>query len=147
MTLIVQSSSVINALYSNVFNTWASFVSTLAWLTRSPNRLTRPMFVRVFIDYFDGDFQKHGKRVFHEHYDLVRNLVPKENLLEYHVQEGWTPLCNFLGHEVPHRKFPSGNDKKETDQRIKQLVNSEVHRLAQYLLFILGCLIFICVFV
>lgn len=127
-----------NALYNNVFTVWVVFVSTLAWLSRSPNRFTRPMFVRVFIDYFDGDFRKHGKRVFQEHYDMVRALVPKENLLEYHVKDGWAPLCNFLGEEVPHSEFPSGNDREETEQRIKALVDSEVLRLGKYALFVLA---------
>lgn len=142
MVLTVKSSSVTNALYNNVFTIWAASVSMLAWLTWSPNRFTRPTFVRVFVDYFDGNFQRHGKRVFHEHYDLVRRLVPEETLLEYRVQDGWTPLCKFLGHEAPCATFPSGNDKKETDQRIKQLIHSEVRRLTKLSGSILGWFIF-----
>lgn len=34
-------------------------------------------------------------------------------LLEFRVEEGWGPLCEFLGKEVPEVKFPRGNDIKE----------------------------------
>ena len=36
--------------------------------------------------------------------------MPRERLLEYQVQEGWEPLCRFLGKEVPKEEFPRVND-------------------------------------
>ncbi|EPY27191.1 hypothetical protein AGDE_05306 [Angomonas deanei] len=33
--------------------------------------------------------------------DHVKNVVPRDRLLVYHVEEGWAPLCTFLGHEIP----------------------------------------------
>jgi len=37
--------------------------------------------------------------------------VPKENLLEYKMGEGWKPLCDFLEVPVPEgKKFPRTND-------------------------------------
>ncbi|KAL8961902.1 MAG: hypothetical protein Q9183_005238 [Haloplaca sp. 2 TL-2023] len=56
-------------------------------------------------DYGDVCIQK-----YHEHYENVRQSVPKERLLEYQVQEGWEPLCGFLGKEVPEEEFPRVND-------------------------------------
>lgn len=41
----------------------------------------------------------------------MRSLVPKENLLEYKMGEGWKPLCDFLEVPVPEgKKFPRTND-------------------------------------
>jgi hypothetical protein len=41
----------------------------------------------------------------------VRRRVPQEKLLVYEVKEGWGPLCEFLGVEVPREKpFPHLND-------------------------------------
>ena len=38
-------------------------------------------------------------------------MVPKENLLEYKMGEGWKPLCDFLEVPVPEgKKFPRTND-------------------------------------
>lgn len=40
----------------------------------------------------------------------MREIVPKERLLEYHAREGWEPLCNFLGKPVPTEAFPRVNE-------------------------------------
>ncbi len=43
---------------------------------------------------------------------MVRDLVPKERLLEWDVKEGWEPLCKFLGKKVPEGViFPRANEK------------------------------------
>lgn len=54
---------------------------------------------------YDNDFDRNGKDSLKRHYDLVRSLVPPENLLEYHVSQGWDPLCRFLGCTVPATSF------------------------------------------
>jgi hypothetical protein len=62
-------------------------------------------------EFWEGDFEKNGKRRFKEYYDEIRSLVPKENLLEYKMGEGWKPLCEFLEVPVPEgKKFPRTND-------------------------------------
>jgi hypothetical protein len=35
--------------------------------------------------------------------------VPAERLLVYRVDDGWEPLCGFLGVEVPDEPFPRVN--------------------------------------
>jgi hypothetical protein len=60
---------------------------------------------------FDGrvDDKAHCLRVFEQHYERVRRTVPAERLLVYRVQEGWEPLCRFLGVDVPDEPFPRVN--------------------------------------
>jgi hypothetical protein len=60
---------------------------------------------------FDGRvFDKaHCLRVFEQHYERVRRTVPAERLLVYRVQEGWEPLCRFLGVDAPDEPFPHVN--------------------------------------
>jgi hypothetical protein len=60
---------------------------------------------------FDGRvFDKaHCLRVFQQHYERVRRSVPAERLLVYRVQQGWEPLCRFLGVDVPDEPFPRVN--------------------------------------
>jgi hypothetical protein len=68
-------------------------------------------------------------------------MVPKEKLLEYHITEGWEPLCRFLGREVPDVEFPSGNDGDATGELIRELVRSEAVLACKRLLLVLGVVV------
>lgn len=57
------------------------------------------------------DFKKNGRQVYKDHCEMARSLVPPENLLEYHVQDGWEPLCKFLGQPIPDVPIPNSNEK------------------------------------
>ena len=47
------------------------------------------------------------------HNTRVRELVPKEHLLEYSVNQGWEPLCSFLEiRACPTRPFPKTNSAR-----------------------------------
>ncbi|KAK0101846.1 hypothetical protein ONS95_001340 [Cadophora gregata] len=73
-----------------------------------------PMLKKFFDTFFRGDFENCGKEVFINHYNEVRSLVPKENLLEFRVQDGWEPLCKFLEQPIPMGcKFPNTNDNRD----------------------------------
>jgi len=47
----------------------------------------------------------------HHHEDAVKALVPADRLLVWDVTEGWEPLCEFLGVEVPEEPLPHANDR------------------------------------
>ncbi|KAI7352233.1 hypothetical protein KC320_g4541 [Hortaea werneckii] len=53
-----------------------------------------------------------SKKAYRHHYRDVRVFVPRERLLEFRLQEGWGPLCEFLGKEVPDVPFPHVNEKE-----------------------------------
>ena len=57
--------------------------------------------------------QGNERNAYINHYETVRKLVPKEQLLEYHISDGWDSLCEFLGRDVPDLPFPHVNS---TDQ-------------------------------
>jgi hypothetical protein len=69
---------------------------------------------------FDGHLadREYALRVFEEHTEEVRRVVPAGNLLEFEVQQGWEPLCDFLGRSVPERPFPRLNDTASFQQRL-----------------------------
>jgi hypothetical protein len=47
--------------------------------------------------------------------------VPPEKLLVYAMGEGWQPLCDFLGAEVPRGKpFPRLNDRQEGPKMMRR---------------------------
>jgi len=64
-----------------------------------------------------SDYSAKGpaREAIHAHYARVRAAVAGEEgrLLEYKVQDGWGPLCAFLGKEVPRGEFPRINDSGE----------------------------------
>ena len=53
------------------------------------------------------------RKRYREHNRRVKSLVPPEKLLVYNVKQGWKPLCDFLGCEVPTVAFPHENIKGE----------------------------------
>ncbi|KAG9256220.1 efflux pump antibiotic resistance protein [Emericellopsis atlantica] len=52
-----------------------------------------------------------AKNVYRAHYALVSKITPKERLLEFRLEDGWEPLCQFLGKDVPEEPFPRLNEK------------------------------------
>ncbi len=69
------------------------------------------MMTRVF-----GEAPDRGAviRVFEEHNRRVQEEVPADRLLVFRVQDGWEPLCAFLGREVPPEPFPHLNEGPDT---------------------------------
>ena len=48
---------------------------------------------------------------YHRHIEDVKAAVPPERLLVFSVDQGWAPLCRFLGVPVPDEPFPNVNDR------------------------------------
>ncbi len=48
----------------------------------------------------------------------VERDIPEERLLVWNVIEGWEPLCEFLGVDVPDAPFPRLNDSKMFVDRV-----------------------------
>src|SRR5215204_624669 len=72
---------------------------------------------------FEGKFedQEHAIETFERHNEEVKQRVPVEKLLVYEVKEGWGPLCEFLGVEVPDKPFPHLNDTEVFRGRIRRI--------------------------
>lgn len=67
----------------------------------------------VFEGTFGGRFadKAHAIRVFAEHNAAVQAAIPPERLLVFAVEQGWEPLCRFLGVPVPaDEPFPRLNE-------------------------------------
>jgi hypothetical protein len=69
-----------------------------------------PMLRKFFDTFFEGDFLGKGKAIYLAHNKEICDLIPTERLLQYKIQDGWDPLCNFLGESVPPEPFPRSND-------------------------------------
>jgi hypothetical protein len=65
------------------------------------------------------EMRDNARKVYREHVEMVRRVTPKERLLVYRLGEGWGPLCEFLGKEVPRVEFPSVNDTDAMNEKIR----------------------------
>ncbi|GIC94543.1 sulfotransferase family protein [Aspergillus udagawae] len=50
-----------------------------------------------------------SEELYHAHSAWVKSIVPQERLLVFKCQDGWGPLCEFLGRQRPN-PFPHGNE-------------------------------------
>jgi hypothetical protein len=48
-----------------------------------------------------------SRDAYRHHYRDVRDMVSKENLLNFQLKDGWEPLCKFLGRPVPVCQTPN----------------------------------------
>ncbi|KAI7339521.1 hypothetical protein KC315_g1182 [Hortaea werneckii] len=60
-----------------------------------------------------------AKDRYREHFRRIREVVPKERLLNYELGSGWGPLCEFLDKPVPDVPFPRVNEAEIVQRRIK----------------------------
>ncbi len=81
--------TVLKPLTSGLFyHVFPWFQADLYWTRRFVDELLKP--------YFYGSWERHGKWVYEVHSAMVRGLVPGDNLLEWGVEEGWGPLCEYV---------------------------------------------------
>ena len=62
-----------------------------------------------------------SKRFYKEWIEEVKRTVPKERLLIYNVEEGWSPLCAFLDVPIPSSAFPYIDDTVELQKSQRNL--------------------------
>ena len=57
--------------------------------------------------------------VFNAHIEAVKSTVPADRLLVFSVDQGWEPLCAFLGTDVPDSPFPHANEGEGMFEKLK----------------------------
>jgi Sulfotransferase domain len=60
------------------------------------------------------------------HHEQVKRTIPPERLLVWEVGEGYEPLCEFLGIDVPADPLPHANDR---DTFIERVINGALENL------------------
>lgn len=83
----------------------------------------------IFGDAFDEPSSVKQKviAVYQRHNQRVRQMIAPERLLEFEVQQGWEPLCEFLELDVPALPFPHLNAGQTGPSRI---LSQAVQRLS-----------------
>ena len=49
---------------------------------------------------------------------MVKRVTPKDRLLTFRLEQGWGPLCEFLGKPVPDVPFPRVNEGKAVQELV-----------------------------
>lgn len=81
-----------------------------------PDMADKPVAKMLKAIVWDGDLEDNFAdkastlAIFENHNREVIDYVPADRLLVFEVKQGWAPLCNFLGVDVPDSPFPHVND-------------------------------------
>lgn len=77
----------------------------------------------IWQDTFDGRFEDrdYAVEVFEKHSAEVQKAVDADKLLVYQVGQGWEPLCEFLGVEVPSEEFPHINESANMSDTVDKV--------------------------
>ncbi|KAJ5092067.1 hypothetical protein NUU61_006937 [Penicillium alfredii] len=111
------------------------FSAELFWIRQTMCRTMMPRFFR-------GSFESNGKWVYEQHVALIKGLgLPEDRLLEWSVEDGWEPLCRFLGKDVPSGEFPNGNPPKAWAERIARTMEAHHKRAIKNMLVFVAFLV------
>ncbi|MHB8728432.1 MAG: sulfotransferase family protein [Sulfuricaulis sp.] len=58
---------------------------------------------------------------YNRHIADVKAAVPADRLLVFSVDQGWKPLCDFLGVPVPKSEFPNVNDRSAIKKTVSEI--------------------------
>lgn len=70
----------------------------------------------------NADDKDHVIAMFERHNQTVRDAIPDDRLLEFKAQDGWEPLCAFLGVPVPDEPYPVTNSLDEFQEKADRVV-------------------------
>jgi len=57
------------------------------------------------------------RKRYQQHNERVQAVIPAERLLVFNVKQGWKPLCEFLGCDIPSTRFPRENAGQIADTK------------------------------
>ncbi|KAL8873068.1 MAG: hypothetical protein Q9174_001406 [Haloplaca sp. 1 TL-2023] len=78
------------------------------WMTQLVHSLREKQWQCLFAD----DFKQNGRQAMLKHYADVWRVASDmgRDVLEFHIGDGWEPLCHFLGRDVPDGAYPRENE-------------------------------------
>lgn len=103
------SATVVTELFSRVTTVIVDYIEPL--IGSRYGRLSQKIVYGYFEAETPNEVRQNARGVYREHYRRIREAAPKGRLLEYRLGEGWGPLCEYLGKEVPEGlPFPRVNE-------------------------------------
>ena len=104
-------------------NVWQFKV--LEWVTPFGRKMGEMCRKLIWQRSHQGTMNDKAKAIAHyrKHIEDVKASVPPEKLLVFSVDQGWEPLCKFLGVPVPSTPFPNVNDRAAIKKVIADITN------------------------
>lgn len=109
--------STVETIYRTETSSFLAFLSLFNPRLRKFRSVSRTLIWQRFLKGTMGN-KSDAIRRYEEHVNEVKALIPSQQLLVYSVDQGWDPLCRFLGREVPDRDFPFVNRRAQTQRQI-----------------------------
>lgn len=85
--------------------------SQLVGPTLSKARRVIPAYTYAMFGSINPSSTNVFRKRYRTHNSYVKSVVSDEKLLLFNVNQGWEPLCDFLGRDVPPCPFPHENKK------------------------------------
>lgn len=77
---------------------------------------------KIMLGFYDArnisEIRRKARERYRRHYAEVRTAAPEGRLLEYRLEDGWGPLCEFLGKPVPEVPFTHANKRADHVARV-----------------------------
>lgn len=73
-------------------------------------------------------WRSRAKETYLRHNQIVKSVTPENRLLLFQFGQGWKPLCDFLGKEVPPVPFPRANERKDVDEKAAVILQRSIRR-------------------
>ena len=67
-----------------------------------------------------AELLRNAKTLYREHYDRIRRVCPPDRLLNFRLEDGWGPLCEFLGKKNPGVPFPRVNERAAMVGKVRE---------------------------
>ena len=80
-------------------------------------------------DYFE-QWRSRAKNCYREHNEMIKRITPKDRLLLFKLEDGWRPLCEFLGKPIPDVPFPRVNETEAVQEKINLYIAESYKRSA-----------------
>jgi len=134
-----------NAWYDSTMETiyapermWQFKVLRLAspWARKFGGMVTRLVWQRSH----QGTMEDRAKAIafYEQHTERVKSSVPADKLLVFSADQGWEPLCRFLGVPMPVEAYPEANDRAVFKKNIAGMAMAAYGMLAVAALIVVG---------
>lgn len=106
----------------------------LEWLTPFGRKFGDMSHKLIWQRSLQGTMNDRTKAIarYNAHVEELKSAVPADRLLIFRVDQGWAPLCAFLGVPQPDTQFPNLNDRAEIKKTIQGVIKGMYVTLAGY---------------
>ncbi|KAJ4045914.1 hypothetical protein NW758_006106 [Fusarium oxysporum] len=116
--------SVLKQLWNPIAEFSIKFVEPLLGSRAGP--AARKQMLGLFQAETVEEARNNSRETYDRHHRVIREMVPKGQLLEYRMGQGWELICEFLDKPVPEKEFPWVNEAAELRRIVKEKVKSNI---------------------